>query len=1193
MNIISTKLLSISRYDDDYKDQDLGLSDFEEDTLLQSNRPQVGSGQGIDKLLGVRYIVFDLANTEVGKEAAEEMQLLVKWKKYSYHHVTWESKTKLEQSYGISATSRIRRYVQQNGHKLIHAPRIMYSSNAANNIPLQNKSSEYFNSDYLEIDRILDVRQQKDGMNTKDSSANQAKIAPETQYLIKWKHCSYQECTWEWHDFVVSSSDGNDLKIAQFYRYNHPPPHSHLTKKKHQHLMTSTRDYRPPTSEWAKYSTSPVYANGNALRDYQLDGLNWMVFNWYHRRNCILADEMGLGKTCQSLAMLSHLFQNSIRGPFLIVAPLATLGHWKSEIEKWTSMNCLVYHDSEGGLESRQMMQQYEFYYSKNQSTLASHVPHEQPMFKFHVLITSYHIVMADAEDVFDNIQWKYVVIDEAHKLKNAQAKLWQTMRTHIHLDACLLLTGTPLQNGVDEIWSLLHYIEPVAFPNQEQFYRSFGTLQTAEQVANLQKELSPYMLRRIKEDVEKSIPAKEETIIDVELTTLQKQYYRAILERNRSFFGRFSTTKHGKSTTSSANLVNIDMELRKCCNHPFLLSGVEERECAVDGDRMSEVIAASGKTILLSKMLAKFHSSSDAFPSQPQHKILIFSQFKIMLDILEDMMNFSHYSYERLDGSVRGNDRQAAIDRFNSTTSSSFVFLLSTRAGGVGINLTSANIVILFDSDWNPQNDLQAVARCHRIGQTRAVQIYRLVTNNTYEQQMFSMASKKLGVHHAVFEHGNVLRNTSFESAPNAHPNGGAKWMDLFELDRDKIEMMIRYGAYAIMEAREPSEKASSSTLNDDDIDQILSSGRKIQYNDDPDPHAKQTAATNDTKNILSFSKVKYISATSDSSIDFHDDKFWEKVLGPKPIQKLMSKMEAGYLKTASFEELKQFLIQVREIAFTTIMTNSNTEMIHDSTHSVQEHVKQMQDLVSLLVELQVIGPVIEDEVNVKELATGWLDQIEHSGKHQTKRRKRRSTTASDTTAWTMMYHSFLDGERLINERKTPKVKKQKSQSIYLEMDDADFMDDIEIYEDDEEQKPGKKKTQKTRKQKKTSMNLRLGDADFNDDDDDDFVQEPILKAKKLKKILKTRKNSKSGIKIHCIRVNVEPCGNDPPIAQYHIKHMESKINTKIDQKLKKLGSCQPKRHKVLTAAGTVPKNDKNTENQNRLGNGTSMTIV
>jgi SNF2 family DNA or RNA helicase len=284
--------------------------------------------------------------------------------------------------------------------------------------------------------------------------------------------------------------------------------------------------------------------------------------------------------------------------------------------------------------------------------------------------------------------------VDEAHRLKSNGSRVLKQMRV-LHVDRKLLLTGTPLQNNTQELWVLLNFLEPIIFDDMESFNKKFGRLQSQEQVYELQTILAPYLLRRVKEDVEKSIPPKEETIIQVELTLMQKQYYRAIYEKNRSFL--YKGTKNSMPT-----LNNIQLQLRKCCNHPFLIKGVEDRELEALGPHpdmdqlMNTTIQASGKFVLVSKLLPKLKAEG--------HRVLIFSQFIRQLDLLERYCEHIGFQFERLDGSTTGTARQASIDRFSKKNSKSFVFLLSTKAGGVDINLIAADTVIIFDSDWNPQ---------------------------------------------------------------------------------------------------------------------------------------------------------------------------------------------------------------------------------------------------------------------------------------------------------------------------------------------------------------------------------------------------------------------------------------------------------------------------------------------------------
>jgi len=987
-----------------YVEEELDFEISDEENKAEKPQPTATKkGPQIDKIVSVRFHKDTPTDDDIS------MQFLIKWKDTSYLHVNWLSVREIEE-FGQHAIQRMKRYLQKNSRQVEDARETVV-------VGKEKDLSNYFSDSYIEVDRILNAKEVEEPEESnpylvhlleKDARDNEDELkVPKkkgVKYLVKWRDMSYVDCSWEWEDQLT-----DDRKIAAFHRYNHPP----IINGAHP---ATYADIRPDPSTWAKYQESPAYNNQNTLRSYQLEGLNWLTFCWYNRRNCILADEMGLGKTVQATSILEHLRQREfIRGPFLVVAPLATLGNWKREIETWTSMNCVVYHDSEGGSDIRAFIREQEFHF-------ASEAHRRRGIYKFNVLVTSYQTLMMDAE-FLDSIHWRYIVIDEAHKLKNREAKLLQVLHDFTW-DSCLLMTGTPLQNGVFELWCLLNFIEPDKFPSQQQFYDEFGDLNTAEQVAQLHEQLRPYMLRRVKEDVEKSIPPKEETIVDVELTTMQKKYYRAIFERNRSFLNM-------GATGTVANLVNVEMELRKCCNHPFLIRGVEDKECVGFDDqmRMKVLIQASGKTVLLDKLLTKF--------KQEGKKVLIFSQFKIMLDIIEDMCQLRGYRMERLDGSVRGNSRQAAIDRFNNPESDTFAFLLSTRAGGVGINLIAASVVILFDSDWNPQNDLQAVARCHRIGQTQSVNIYRLVTKKTYEAQMFEIASKKLGMHHAVFETGGV-RN-EFDGEDDSSGN----MMSLMSLDREKVEMMIRYGAYAIM-GEDDEQDPENRAINELDIDHLLSNSRTIRYdptksgeNADGEGDGENSAdsdakpATASQTNALSFSKATFTSESSDSTIDFNDEKFWEKVLGPKPVQVLMTKVQEGWLKTASQDDVKEFLTQLRELARAVVKERQRGKSLADA-----------DQVLSILIELKVTGCVIKGVVNVREVATEWLQVIERP-------RRRRSQDGGDQ----LMYLEFLDGPKEqtpkakkgggARRKRTPKANGRSKEHKLYKSDDEEFAED------------------------------------------------------------------------------------------------------------------------------------------------------
>jgi len=289
---------------------------------------------------------------------------------------------------------------------------------------------------------------------------------------------------------------------------------------------------------------------------------------------------------------------------------------------------------------------------------------------------------------------------------------------------------------------------------------------------------------------------------------------------------------------------MNVMMELRKCCNHPYLLNGVEEEELVGSQEvEVNKLVQSSGKLVLIDKLLPKLKEGG--------HKILIFSQMIRVLNILEDFLELKNYKYERIDGNIRGNDRQKAIDRFTADPSI-FVFLLCTRAGGLGINLTAADIVIIFDSDWNPQNDLQAQARCHRIGQEKLVLVYRLITRNTYEQKMFDIASKKLGLDQAILSEM-VDTNDILTTTTSKHKS---------KLSEEEVESLLRNGVYEVFNSDNESQQ-----FCEEDISEIL---------------ARRTTKVVHGKGGSNFSKAAF-SSNLTTEVDINDPNFWEKLMPEK----------------------------------------------------------------------------------------------------------------------------------------------------------------------------------------------------------------------------------------------------------------------------------------------------------------------
>lgn len=515
---------------------------------------------------------------------------------------------------------------------------------------------------------------------------------------------------------------------------------------------------------------SPSYIRNGKLRDYQIQGLNWLISLHENKLSGILADEMGLGKTLQTISFLGHLrYRKGIEGPFLVIVPKSTLDNWRREFVKWTpEVKAIVLH---GDKEVRQDILQ-------NIVLKAD----------FDVLITSYEMVIKE-KGTLKRLAWQYIIIDEAHRIKNEESTLSQIIRLFYSKNR-LLITGTPLQNNLHELWALLNFLLPDVFGDSEVFDEWFEQNNSDEDqevvVQQLHTVLNPFLLRRIKADVEKSLLPKIETNLYVGMTDMQIHWYKSLLEKDIDAVNGVVGKREGKT-----RLLNIVMQLRKCCNHPYLFEGAEPGPPYTTDEHL---IFNAGKMIVLDKLLRRLKESGS--------RVLIFSQMSRLLDILEDYCFFRDYEYCRIDGSTAHEERIEAIDEFNKPDSEKFVFLLTTRAGGLGINLVTADTVILYDSDWNPQADLQAMDRAHRIGQKKQVHVYRFVTENAIEEKVIERAAQKLRLDQLVIQQGTGKKTANLGS------------------NKDDLIEMIQYGA------RKVFDKQSSKISVDDDIDAILQKG-------------------------------------------------------------------------------------------------------------------------------------------------------------------------------------------------------------------------------------------------------------------------------------------------------------------------------------------------------------------------------
>ncbi|KAA8528106.1 hypothetical protein F0562_035025 [Nyssa sinensis] len=546
-----------------------------------------------------------------------------------------------------------------------------------------------------------------------------------------------------------------------------------------KHYMESNEKYYLMAHSIKESITEqPTCLVGGKLREYQMNGLRWLVSLYNNHLNGILADEMGLGKTVQVIALMCYLMETkNDRGPFLVVVPSSVLPGWESEINFWApGVHKIVYS---GPPEERRRL-------------FKERIIHQ----KFNVLLTTYEYLMNKHDrPKLSKVHWHYIIIDEGHRIKNASCKLNADLR-HYRSSHRLLLTGTPLQNNLEELWALLNFLLPNIFNSSEDFSQWFNkpfesngdnspdeALLSEEEnlliINRLHQVLRPFVLRRLKHKVENELPEKIERLVRCEASAYQK----LLMKRVEDNLGAIGTSK-------ARSVHNSVMELRNICNHPYLSQlHVEEVHNWIPIHYLPNIVRLCGKLEMLDRLLPKLKATD--------HRVLFFSTMTRLLDVMEDYLCWKQYKYLRLDGHTAGSDRGPLIEQFNRPGSPFFIFLLSIRAGGVGVNLQAADTVIIFDTDWNPQAymnycilknclssqncnllilkcvcfwagtpqvDLQAQARAHRIGQKKDVLVLRLETVQTVEEQVRAAAEHKLGVANQSITAGFFDNNTSAE---------------------------------------------------------------------------------------------------------------------------------------------------------------------------------------------------------------------------------------------------------------------------------------------------------------------------------------------------------------------------------------------------------------------------------------------
>ncbi|KAL8951657.1 MAG: hypothetical protein Q9222_002385 [Ikaeria aurantiellina] len=685
--------------------------------------------------------------TQLVKE--DDKEYLVHWEKCSYSKSTW-----MPGAWVWGVTKHVMRHAFANREDGKNLPKMQFEDA----VP----------EEWLRVDVVLDVvytnvvKMQLEKVDLK-------RVKEVQKAYVKFKGLGYEDAVWDeppdqqdverWADFQTAYGDWVRGK------YVHLPPIGPLNAR-------LTKERARTFDEKSMLKEQPESLVGGKLMDYQNEGLTWLYYHWHEQKNAILADEMGLGKTIQVIGFLLKLKEAHACWPFLIVVPNATCANWRREIKLWApSLRVVTYF---GSSEARRLSKKYELF------------PGQDKDLRCHVVVTSYDAAQDDDfRKVFRNINWQGLVVDEGQRLKNDKNILYAALST-LKAPFKVLLTGTPLQNNPRELFNLLQFLNnSIDAAKLEQEYTEL----TKENVPRLHEMLRPFFLRRTKAQVLTFLPPMAQIIVPVTLTVLQKKLYKSILARNPDLIKAiFGGSKRAVAKAERSSLNNILMQLRKCLCHPFVYNrDIEERSSSTVVSHRN-LVEASSKLQLLEIMLPKLQERG--------HRVLVFSQFLDMLDMVEDFLDGLGLFHQRLDGSMNSLEKQKRIDEFNAPNSRLFAFLLSTRAGGVGINLATADTVIILDPDFNPHQDIQALSRAHRIGQKKKVLVFQLTTRSTAEEKIMQIGKKKMALDHALIEQ-----------------------MGAEEDDYVDVESILRYGTEALFQ----DDDANDIKYDSASVDRLL----------------------------------------------------------------------------------------------------------------------------------------------------------------------------------------------------------------------------------------------------------------------------------------------------------------------------------------------------------------------------------
>ncbi|KAM0415751.1 hypothetical protein ACHAPT_013299 [Fusarium lateritium] len=656
----------------------------------------------------------------------DDKEYLIKWDTRSYRHCTWKPGAWV---HGVAASTM----------------RVSFGKRDAEQDLLKVDESDAVPDEFIMPDIILNVKTHSSIPRPKTREDELENMNNVSKIFVKFQGLGYDDVVWD----APPTEDMGDIYASFLEAYYEYVEGKYFEYESQSKIKDRVRGYKSQPFE--EINKQPAGLKRGKLMGYQLEGVNWLLGNYHNGRSVVLADEMGLGKTVQVVGLVTSLIQDSPRcWPFLIVVPNATCPNWRREFKQWApELRVVAYH---GGKEPQALAHKYELF------------PNQAADMKAHVVIMSYDSAQDPAtRTTFKSISWAGLVVDEGQRLKNDQNLLYGALRS-MKIPFRLLLTGTPLQNNKRELFNLLQFIDEKK--NAEELDAEYAVLDK-ETLPKLHNEIRPYFLRRTKAGVLKFLPPMSQIILPVTMTVIQEKLSKSIMAKNPELIkAMFSNSKMNKKERGSLN--NILMQLRKCLCHPFMYSDAIEERHHDPTVLQRNLVEASAKLLLLQVMLPKLREKG--------HRVLIFSQFLQQLDIVEDFLGGLGYDFRRLDGSIGSLEKQRRIDAFNAPSSPVFAFLLSTRAGGVGINLATADTVIILDPDFNPHQDIQALSRAHRIGQKKKVLCFQLMTVDSVEERIMQIGKKKMALDHALIES-----------------------MDDDELAGDDLESILKHGAQAL----------------------------------------------------------------------------------------------------------------------------------------------------------------------------------------------------------------------------------------------------------------------------------------------------------------------------------------------------------------------------------------------------------